>query len=74
MPDQKLSREEALRSWTLGGAYAAFEEKQKGSLEAGKLADFVMLSQDIMKVPDQDLLKTRVTMTVLGGEAVYTEN
>lgn len=71
MPDQKLSREEALRSWTLGGAYAAFEEKQKGSLEAGKLADFVMLSQDIMKVPDRDLLKTRVTMTVLGGEAVY---
>jgi len=73
MPDQKLSREEALRSWTLGGAYAAFEEKQKGSLEPGKLADFVMLSQDIMKVPDGDLLKTRVTMTVLGGEAVYTE-
>jgi predicted amidohydrolase YtcJ len=72
-PDQKLSREEALRSWTLGGAYAAFEEKQKGSLEVGKLADFVMLSQDIMKVPDRDLLKTRVTMTVLGGEAVYTE-
>ena len=52
---------------------SAFEEKQKGSLEAGKLADFVMLSLDIMKVPDQDLLKTRVTMTVLGGEAVYTE-
>ena len=74
MPDQKLSRDEALRSWTFGGAYAAFEEKQKGSLEAGKLADFVMLSQDIMKVPDADLLKTRVTMTVLGGEAVYTEN
>ena len=73
MPDQKLSREEALRSWTLGGAYAAFEEGQKGSLEPGKLADFVMLSQDIMKVPDGDLLKTRVTMTVLGGEAVYTE-
>ena len=74
MPDQRLSRDEALRSWTLGGAYAAFEEKQKGSLEAGKLADFVMLSQDIMKVPDADLLKTRVTMTVLGGEAVYTES
>ncbi len=73
MPDQRLSREEALRSWTLGGAYAAFEEKQKGSLEAGKLADFVMLSQDIMKVPAGDLLKTRVTMTVLGGVAVYNE-
>ncbi|MEO8128733.1 MAG: amidohydrolase family protein, partial [Bryobacteraceae bacterium] len=73
MPDQKLSREEALRSWTLGGAYAAFEEKEKGSLEPGKLADFVMLSQDIMKAPDRDLLKTRVTMTVLGGDTVYAE-
>ncbi len=72
MPDQKLSREEALRSWTLGGAYAAFEETQKGSLEPGKLADFVILSQDIMKVPDQDLLKTQVTMTVLGGEIVHS--
>jgi predicted amidohydrolase YtcJ len=74
MPDQKLRREEALRSWTLDGAYAAFEEKQKGSLEPGKLADFVMLSQDIMKVPERDLLNTRVTMTVIGGKTVYTGN
>ena len=57
MPDQKLNREEALRSWTFGGAYAAFEEKQKGSLEAGKLADFVVLSQDIMKAPEKRSLE-----------------
>ncbi len=74
MPGQKLSREEALRSWTRGGAYAAFEESKKGSIEPGKFADFVMLSQDIMKAPDRDLLKTRVTMTVLAGEPVYTES
>ena len=73
MPDQKLSREEALRSWTIDGAYAGFEEKQKGSLEPGKLADFIMLSRDIMKVNDLDLLNTRVTMTVIGGKPVYTE-
>jgi predicted amidohydrolase YtcJ len=73
MPDQKLSRERALESWTKDGAYAAFEDKQKGSLESGKLADFVMLSQDIMKVPDNKLLDTRVLMTVLGGQVVYAE-
>jgi predicted amidohydrolase YtcJ len=73
MPDQKLTRAEALRSWTLGGAYAAFEEKDKGTLEPGKLADFVVLSKDIMKVSDRDLLDARVTMTVLGGQTVYSE-
>jgi predicted amidohydrolase YtcJ len=71
LPDQKLSREEALKSWTLDGAYAAFEEKQKGSLEPGKVADFVMLSEDIMRVPDDRLLGTRVLMTVVGGEVVW---
>ena len=71
LPDQKLSREEALKSWTLDGAYAAFEEKQKGSLEPGKVADFVMLSEDIMRVPEDRLLGTRVLMTVVGGEVVW---
>ncbi|MBI3471216.1 MAG: amidohydrolase [Candidatus Solibacter usitatus] len=72
-PGQRMSREEALKSWTLDGAYAAFEEKTKGSLEPGKLADFVVLSGDIMKIPPPEILKTRVTMTVLGGEVVYPE-
>lgn len=71
MPDQRLTREEALESWTLAGAYAAFEEKRKGSLEPGKLADFVMLDTDIMTAPPASVLKTRVIMTVLGGEVVY---
>jgi predicted amidohydrolase YtcJ len=72
-PDQRMTREEALKSWTLGGAYAAFEEKAKGSLEPGKLADFVLLSRDIMKVPPAEILKTEVRMTVLGGEVVYSK-
>jgi predicted amidohydrolase YtcJ len=72
-PDQRMTREEALRSWTIEGAYAAFEEKSKGSLAPGKMADFVVLSADIMHVPASQILRTRVTMTVVGGEVVYTQ-
>jgi predicted amidohydrolase YtcJ len=70
-PDQRMTREEALRSWTIEGAYAAFEEKIKGSLEPGKLADFVLLSDDITRIPPAEILKTHVAMTVVGGEVVY---
>ncbi|MCC6340573.1 MAG: amidohydrolase [Bryobacterales bacterium] len=73
MPEQRLSREEALESWTIDGAYAAFEEKAKGTLEAGKFADFVMLSADIMKIPPAEILETQVRMTVVGGRIVYQE-
>ena len=72
-PDQRLSREEALRSWTLEGAYAAFEENGKGSLTPGRLADFIMLSGDIMTIPPADILRTKVTMTVVGGKIVFQE-
>jgi predicted amidohydrolase YtcJ len=71
LPEQKLTREQALKSWTLDGAYAAFEENRRGSLEPGKDADFVMLSEDIMRIPDDRLLKARVVMTVVGGEIVW---
>lgn len=70
-PKQKMSREEALRSWTIEGAYAAFEEGRKGSLEPGKMADFVMLSNDVMTVAAPEILKTRVMMTVVGGKIVF---
>ena len=73
LPGEKLTREEALRSWTLDAAFAAFEEKLKGTLEAGKLADFIMLSKDIMAIDPPEILKTRVTMTVLGGKIVHSE-
>jgi predicted amidohydrolase YtcJ len=70
-PNQRMTREEALRSWTVSGAYAAFEEKTKGTLAPGMAADFVMLSNDIMTVPPAQILKTKVLMTVVGGEIVF---
>jgi predicted amidohydrolase YtcJ len=70
-PDQRMSRAEALRSWTIEGAYAAFEEARKGSLEPGKMADFVMLSGDIMTISAAEIAKTRVILTVAGGKIVF---
>jgi predicted amidohydrolase YtcJ len=70
-PEQRMSREEALRSWTIEGAYAAFEEDRKGSLEPGKMADFLMLSGDIMTMPEAEIPRTIVTTTVVGGKIVY---
>jgi predicted amidohydrolase YtcJ len=66
-----LSREEALRMFTLDAAYAAFEEDIKGSITPGKLADFAVLSKDIMTVPPPEILETEVLMTLLGGKVVY---
>ncbi|PEN11295.1 amidohydrolase [Longibacter salinarum] len=71
MPEETVSREAALHAFTLGAAYAAFQEQEIGSLEAGKKADFVVLSQDIMAVPDDSILDTRVVATYIDGEAVY---
>ena len=70
-PEQKMTREEALRSYTLNGAYAAFEEEFKGSLEVGKLADVVVLSRDILTVPVEEIPEARVAMTIVGGEVRY---
>ncbi len=72
-PEQAVSREEALKMFTLWSAYAAFQEKEKGSIEVGKLADLTVLSNDIMKIPEPEILKTRCVMTVIGGEIVYEE-
>ena len=73
MPDQRLSRDEALRSFTSSAAYAAHVEPLLGSLEPGKLADFVVLSKNIMRVPAPEILGTTVRMTVIGGEVVYEQ-
>ena len=70
-PEQAVSREQALKMFTIWPAYAAFEEKEKGSIEVGKLADFTVLSHDIMKIPEPEILKTRTEMTIIGGEIVY---
>src|SRR5205085_5310841 len=72
-PEQAVSREEALKMFTINAAYAAFEDKDKGSIEPGKLADFTILSYDIMKIPEPDILKTRCIMTMIGGDVAYAE-
>src|SRR5262249_22736428 len=69
--EQAISREQALKMFTLWPAYAAFEEKGKGSVEVSKLADFAVLSQDIMKIPEPEILKTRCEMSIIGGEVVH---
>ena len=70
-PEQAVTREQALKMFTLSPAYAAFEEKDRGSIEPGKLADLTILSADIMKIPEPEILKTTCAMTVIGGEIVY---
>src|SRR5205823_1706185 len=70
-PEQAVSREQALKMFTMSPAYAAFEEQDKGSLEVGKLADLTVLSKDIMKIPEPEILTTQCMMTVIGGELVF---
>jgi len=70
-PEQAVSREQALKMFTIWAAFASFQEKDKGSIEVGKLADFTVLSADIMKVPEPEILKTQNEMTIIGGEIVY---
>lgn len=71
MPEERLSREEMLKSFTWNAAYAAHSEKDLGSLEVGKLADFVMLDRNVMTIPPKEILSTRPLMTVIGGEVVF---
>ena len=71
VPEQRVTREEGLRAYTLNNAYAAFEEKEKGSLTPGKLADIVVLSKNIMTVPDDEIPSARVDLTILGGKVRY---
>jgi predicted amidohydrolase YtcJ len=69
--DQKMSRAEALKSYTWNGAYAAKEEALKGSLVAGKLADITVLSRDIMTIPEDQIPSTTVSYTIVGGKVAY---
>ena len=70
-PEQRLTLEEALRGYTLEAAYAEFQEKNKGSLEKGKLADLTVVSKDITKVAPAEILSVRVLKTFVGGKVVY---
>jgi predicted amidohydrolase YtcJ len=71
VPEQKITVEEAVRSYTSSGAYAEFAEKNKGTLEVGKLADLVVLSQDIFRIDPDDIQKTAVLCTIVAGRVVW---
>lgn len=70
-PEEKMTRTQALRSYTIDAAYGAFEENIKGSIERGKLADFTVFSKDIMAIPEDSVLNTSVVMTIVGGKIVF---
>ena len=70
-PQEKLPLEDCIRAYTSGSAYAEFEDGKKGELKVGEYADFLILNQDITKVPAKDILKTEVLQTVAGGRTVY---
>jgi predicted amidohydrolase YtcJ len=69
--EEKMTRQQALRSYTLDAAYGAFEENIKGSIAPGKLADFTIFTKDLMTIPDNELLSTEVASTILGGKVLY---
>jgi predicted amidohydrolase YtcJ len=71
MPEQRLTREEALRAMTIWAAKAAFEEIEKGSIEPGKFADFIVTYSDLMNIPEQEIPHVKIRLTFSGGEQVY---
>ena len=71
VPAQKINVEQAVRAYTVNNAWAGFQENQLGSIEVGKLADLVMLSEDIFKIPAKEIINTRVLLTMIGGEVMY---
>ncbi|MCB0777610.1 MAG: amidohydrolase family protein, partial [Chitinophagaceae bacterium] len=70
-PDQRMTREQALYSYTMANAFAAFQEKEKGSLEPGKYADITILSNNLLTCPDEEIPHTQVKMTIVGGKIKY---
>ncbi len=72
-PEERMTREQALRSYTLDAAFGAFEEGIKGSITPGKLADFTIYNQDLMTVPEDEILRTEVVMTIFDGKVVYEQ-
>ena len=69
--DQAMTRAEALRTFTIDGAFGEFDEDFKGSIEVGKVADFTVFDKNIMEVPEMEILDTKVAMTIVGDEILY---
>jgi predicted amidohydrolase YtcJ len=74
VPEQKISVAEAIEAYTMGAASAEFAEKEKGSITPGKLADLVMLGQDLLRVDPAAIRNANVEMTIVGGKVVYTKS
>jgi predicted amidohydrolase YtcJ len=74
VPEQKISVDETVRAYTMGSAYAEFQEKVKGSVTPGKLADLVILSRDLFKIDPKEIEKVRVELTMVDGRVVYEQN
>ena len=73
-PEQKMTRIEAMKSYTINAAYGAFEEKLKGSIEIGKYADFAVFSQNLITIPDDKILETKILYTIVNGKIEYQAN
>ena len=71
-PEQCISREQAIRLYTINNAWLTFEEKEKGSLESGRLADFIVIDKDILTCPPNEIRSIEVERTYLGGKLIYT--
>jgi predicted amidohydrolase YtcJ len=71
VPTEAVSLEDAIKAYTLGAAFAGRREKEEGSLEPGKLADLIVIDQDLFKIPAAQIDKTEVTLTMVGGKVVY---
>jgi hypothetical protein len=71
-PEESLSREEAIRLYTINNAYLHHEEEDKGSLEVGKLADMIIIDRDVLNCPVDEILRTKVLRTFVGGKLVYS--
>jgi len=71
--EQAVTREEALKMFTIWGSYAVFEEDIKGSIEVGKLADFTIFSKDIMKIPEEEIMSSEIVSTIVGGRVIYSK-
>jgi predicted amidohydrolase YtcJ len=71
VPNERISLEDTIKAYTLGAALAGRREKTEGSIEPGKLADLIVLSQDLFKVPPTEIVKTEVLLTLVGGKVVY---
>jgi predicted amidohydrolase YtcJ len=74
IPEQKITVEDALRAYTSGGAYASFDEREKGSLSPGKLADVVIIDRDLTKIAPETIREAKINYTIVGGRIVYHRN